>query len=451
MNKGFIFDGNKCVGCGACSAACILENSWAARPRNILTFNSSALNKLPVLNLSLACNHCGNPSCLKGCPSGAYSRDAVTNAILIDESKCIGCSYCLWNCPYDAPKYVPEKGTVEKCNLCIERLKEGEFPACSSGCPTGALVFGETDMNQGNLFPEWIPEKKLNPSLAVKNIAGSIALRIVPEEKFASGEFPEKKENMESPEWSLVLFSFLSLLSVSLVASSLAGGVFPDLRLFLLLIFSAGLTSMFHLGKPLRAWMSIRNMFTSPLSREIILFLAFSMLSACAIYFNNPPLLIISSVSGLILLITIDSVYLFADKSYRIVFHSGQTFLSSLLIISFLSDSVAPFIFISVIKTTFLITGMSYNRFRDEFNGLRYLRLALLVVVDIGIISRRMERDALVTILFLSGELLDRILFYTDFKPLNIKREIYNKIKNSTDEKKRCEQLKNTGIQKRWF
>ena len=36
MRKGFIFNHNRCVGCNACNAACILENGWDVHPRNDL-------------------------------------------------------------------------------------------------------------------------------------------------------------------------------------------------------------------------------------------------------------------------------------------------------------------------------------------------------------------------------------------------------------------------------
>ena len=135
MRKGFIFDHNKCVGCGACMASCILENRWTVYPRYVYTYNSEALSSLPLVNLSLACNHCEEPVCLKGCPSGSYFRESLTGAIVIDDRKCIGCRYCQWNCPYDAPKFDDKKKVIGKCNLCYSGLTEGRSPACTNACP----------------------------------------------------------------------------------------------------------------------------------------------------------------------------------------------------------------------------------------------------------------------------------------------------------------------------
>ena len=73
-----------------------------------ITFNSEAKHLFPVINLSLACNHCESAVCMEGCPASAYSRETLTGAILLDEKKCIGCRYCQWNCPYDAPKFNSE-------------------------------------------------------------------------------------------------------------------------------------------------------------------------------------------------------------------------------------------------------------------------------------------------------------------------------------------------------
>jgi len=163
MREGFIFNHNKCVSCKACSAACILENGWAISPRNIYTYNSEAESSLHLINLALACNHCESAVCMVGCPSSAYKRDPVTGAIILDEIKCIGCRYCQWNCPYDAPKYDHEKKTITKCNLCYNGLKTGRQPACSSACPTGALRFGQLSLQKSYTYYSWFPGKNLEP------------------------------------------------------------------------------------------------------------------------------------------------------------------------------------------------------------------------------------------------------------------------------------------------
>ena len=137
-----------------------LRNGWTVHPRNLFTYNSEAENLLPVINLSLACNHCQSAVCMEGCPSSVFSRDSDTGAILFDEKKCIGCRYCQWNCPYDAPKFDYLKKTIAKCNLCNSGLIAGRQPACSTACPTGALRFDQlTNIDQEDAY-SWFPDKK---------------------------------------------------------------------------------------------------------------------------------------------------------------------------------------------------------------------------------------------------------------------------------------------------
>ena len=121
-----------------------------------------AIARQPPVNISLACNHCKEAVCLNGCPSGSYFREPSTGAIVIDDQKCIGCRYCQWNCPYDAPKFNREKRIIGKCNLCYRGLQEGRLPACAVACPTGALNFGKLSETAIKNSPGWFPEKNLD-------------------------------------------------------------------------------------------------------------------------------------------------------------------------------------------------------------------------------------------------------------------------------------------------
>ena len=69
------------------------------------------------LNISMACNHCDNPVCLKGCPTRAYTKFAEYGAVLQDPDICFGCGYCTWVCPYNAPQLDTKGGHVSKCNI----------------------------------------------------------------------------------------------------------------------------------------------------------------------------------------------------------------------------------------------------------------------------------------------------------------------------------------------
>ena len=147
MRKGFIFNNRLCVSCKACSAACMVENGWVFAARRIFTHNPDAFSEGQVVNVSMACNHCKEPVCLTGCPASAYDIDPETGAVILVPERCIGCRYCTWNCPYDAPRYNSVSGIIEKCHFCNHLILSGATPACSSACPTGALGFGDIPDN----------------------------------------------------------------------------------------------------------------------------------------------------------------------------------------------------------------------------------------------------------------------------------------------------------------
>ncbi len=438
MDKGFLFDNDRCVDCKACIAACILENGWTVKPRTVFTFNNERLTYMPVINLSMACNHCEIPVCLDGCPSGAIYRHPGTGAIVVDEAKCLGCKYCIWNCPYDAPKFDENKRVIGKCHLCYNGFSEGRIPACTSACPTGALSFGKlNDIPSIKSFP-WLPDKKLKPSLMLTGHAQDKATTVVPADKFE----PELKKttatnNSRKGIWVLVLFTYLITLSVSAVLKSLIDGTFPQPGLFCLSIIIAGLVSLLHLGRKIRAWRAPVNIRRSPLSREIAAFILYSVLSCVAVILRMPGLLLVSSAAGLILLIFIDAVYYFADRSRKIIFHSGQTFLSALIIISFLTNNVLPFLFIALLKLASSFFSMTSLQETMKNFSLRFMRFAILLITGVMLISGRYEINNIVILVFLSGELLDRILFYIDFKPVNINDLIYNNEIIFSNEKKR--------------
>lgn len=438
MPEGFIFDNNKCVNCGACTASCILENEWTFRPRLIYTYNAEVMVPMPVINISLACNHCKEPACLKGCPAGAYYRDTLTGAVLIDDHKCIGCKYCQWNCPYDAPKFQNENKVIGKCNLCYAALSEGRLPSCALACPTGALSYGVLSESALKKIPVWFPDKNLVPSLEFVGNQNVEPLRIIPEPSFETdSDLPKINDKSITEDLSLVGFSFLTTLSVSILISSVINGKFPHLFLFIAITFLAGFISIFHTGKKIRVWRSLSNLKTSPLSREIAGFIIYSSVSSVAVFYELPALLIASSAIGLGLLILIDSVYIYSDRSRPVIAHSGQTFLSSLLIISFLTGSILPFIFIGSIKMISSIINLSVRRSTDTGFWLRFFRMALLFITGTNLVTGISFIDPVVVLFFLAGEFLDRILFYFDFKPLNINTFIQNNLIFNKYEKKR--------------
>ncbi|MBE0679907.1 MAG: 4Fe-4S binding protein, partial [Bacteroidales bacterium] len=120
MRRGFVFDAALCVSCKACNAACMLENGLQPGTRNIYTWNDSGLPLMAVVSLSLACNHCEKPSCAEGCPAKAYTIEG-DGLVIHHADRCMGCGYCTWRCPYDAPKINQALGYIEKCHFCADR------------------------------------------------------------------------------------------------------------------------------------------------------------------------------------------------------------------------------------------------------------------------------------------------------------------------------------------
>jgi len=141
---GFYFNADNCILCHACEAACSEKNDNPPHIafRSVGFIESGSYPDYARINISMACNHCDNPVCLKGCPTRAYTKFAEYGAVLQDPDICFGCGYCTWVCPYNAPQLDPVKGQVSKCNMCIDRLEEGLKPACAAACLGNALDFG---------------------------------------------------------------------------------------------------------------------------------------------------------------------------------------------------------------------------------------------------------------------------------------------------------------------
>ena len=194
-----VIDLQRCVGCGGCVIACKNENNvkqdvvWASRiSRTVGQFPNVKYEYIPTL-----CNHCEKAPCVKGCPTRAMHK-ADGDITMHDPDKCIGCRYCIINCPYGVihfneeevhhfwsndkplieggtpsasevtqkvggrvlPYYNParelskpgtgirRRGIVEKCTLCDHRVVKGELPYCVEACPANARIFG--DLNDPN-------------------------------------------------------------------------------------------------------------------------------------------------------------------------------------------------------------------------------------------------------------------------------------------------------------
>ncbi len=140
----FHFNADNCIGCHACEAACSEKNDLPPHLsfRSVGYVEGGSYPDYTRINFSMACNHCDDPVCLKGCPTRAYTKHAEYGAVIQDPDICFGCGYCTWVCPYNAPQLDTTAGHVEKCNMCVDRLEVGLKPACVSACLGNALEFG---------------------------------------------------------------------------------------------------------------------------------------------------------------------------------------------------------------------------------------------------------------------------------------------------------------------
>ena len=148
----------RCVGCKQCEVACAVEHSQSKdlyqavferpkpRPR---------IHVAPGIFLNTAfpnkCRHCDPAPCMTVCPTGAISRDADLDIVVIDGNKCITCAMCAMVCPFDVIRYYLspavhfDRTVAVKCDHCIDRQREGRIPACVEVCKAGALTWETVD------------------------------------------------------------------------------------------------------------------------------------------------------------------------------------------------------------------------------------------------------------------------------------------------------------------
>ena len=143
---GFVSNMERCVGCNACVIACKSYHGLEPdmRRRKVRDLDDNLVGGPIRAYLSTSCQHCEDPACMKACPTSAYSK-REDGIVLHNRKVCIGCKMCLWACPYEAPTFNPVTKKMDKCDMCQERLDQGEQPICVACCPMEALEV--VDMN----------------------------------------------------------------------------------------------------------------------------------------------------------------------------------------------------------------------------------------------------------------------------------------------------------------
>ena len=130
-------DLERCVGCRNCEYACSF-----ARTGDFKDDSSSIWVDVSPEGMwigTFVCAQCETPVCLQVCPRSALRRDAQTNAVVVDEVRCMGCKMCLQVCPFGCISFATEKRAIRKCDLC-----KGD-PNCVKFCMTHALDFIEVN------------------------------------------------------------------------------------------------------------------------------------------------------------------------------------------------------------------------------------------------------------------------------------------------------------------
>ncbi|MCL5022815.1 MAG: 4Fe-4S dicluster domain-containing protein [Nitrospirae bacterium] len=180
---GYGLDLSRCIGCRRCVYACVEENNQSKDPQihwiTVLRFrkgekwvdlegsekyyNPPMVPEKDYFYMPVQCQQCENPPCVRACPTQATWKEP-DGIVVVDYNWCIGCRYCMAACPYGArhfnwsePGRKPEeinpnthylgnrprfRGVVEKCTFCIQRTRNGRYPACVEACPVGARKFG---------------------------------------------------------------------------------------------------------------------------------------------------------------------------------------------------------------------------------------------------------------------------------------------------------------------
>lgn len=197
---GMVINLHMCIGCYSCMIGCKQEHFlppeiYFAR---VLIGESGTYPSVRKLIYPVLCNHCDNPPCVDVCPTGATEK-GEDGIVTVDPNICIGCRSCLIACPYQQRSYLPkrekeyfpgqgltpyeeigkklyplEKGTVVKCNFCVETVEKGlknnltpgvdreATPACVNSCPVHARDFGDLDDPTSNVST-LIRDKKATP------------------------------------------------------------------------------------------------------------------------------------------------------------------------------------------------------------------------------------------------------------------------------------------------
>jgi formate dehydrogenase iron-sulfur subunit len=236
--KAMLFDATLCVGCRACELACNEENQLGRTDEEILagretedaralapdvwtyvTYHEVEGDPATGSYGKVQCMHCIEPACVSSCPVVALEKTAE-GPVIYHPEKCLGCRYCELACPFLVPRFEWDTANpyIRKCDMCWERQREGESPACVEVCPTGALITGTREelLNEARRRIIAAPRQYVHHIFGEKEAGGTNFLHL------ASRPFDELGYRQDLPYQSYRDYTHRSMLSVPYVLSSLA-------------------------------------------------------------------------------------------------------------------------------------------------------------------------------------------------------------------------------------
>lgn len=241
--KATLIDTTKCIGCRSCQVTC---KQWNQLPAELTQAPEAGLGLQNPKTLSAKtlcviqqheaddpkspggiktvfakrqCMHCDEPACAAACPVTAMHK-SEEGPVTYDASKCIGCRYCLWACPWGVPtaEWDSLAPKISKCDMCYSRLSQqapeatngqplspevrksyaskSAVPSCVKQCPAGALEFGDRE----ELLAAAKQRIKSNPDMYVDHIygeheAGGTGMLYLSSVPFSQIGFPEVKKS----------------------------------------------------------------------------------------------------------------------------------------------------------------------------------------------------------------------------------------------------------------
>lgn len=453
----FHFDMTKCVGCKCCVVACNEQNGnpgdlhW----RRVGEIEGGYYPDTRRWYLSMGCNHCLEPACLTGCPVEAYEKDSITGVVKHNADTCIGCQYCTWNCSYGVPQYNPERGVVGKCDLCHNRLYDGDAPACVEACPQGAIAIEIVDI------AAWRADHLLADAPGLPSSADSLSTTRVtlPRDMPPDIDRVDRGQlRLEEPHWPLVFMLTLTQMSVGaacgmwLLSLAESTSLVRGAALTLGVAVVSLLASVLHLGRPVHAYRAIRGWRRSWLSREVLtlgLFANFAAIFAAALSLHLRLSAIsgaLACVFGLLGVYCSARVYMVpARPAWNSRYTPVEFFATTLLLGPLLARAAGIHhehafavaaaagasiqLVAEIAKLFWLAQGAEGSEYRlsaslliDRLRKPFLLRLALLLVggIILPLIANTSGILALALLLALSGELIGRWLFFVTVIPKNV-------------------------------